>query len=524
MNLEDLNKSQIIELMVECKRSFKTFCMVFFPHIFYIPFSGLHNQIFDFLDHEKNPRKVIKAPRGFGKSSILNLAYPARKLVFRECNFLIQAAKTARQAGKDSEGLKRELVTNDLIRKIFGSLKPEFKEGDWSKDQWITCPDNSGNPPHKGTLVLPTGWEQEIRGIKNGVFRPDLVIVDDLEGTEQVKTEEQREKIKHWFYGDLYNIMQRATMKAEGEFEWEMIVTGTLLHEAALIEELCKNKDWAVLELSLCDSQLNSNWEDFMTTAQVKELYQEYDNAGKLDQFAQEYLGEAQNKKTARFQADHFQLYSPSEVDLSAAQGIVLIDPAKTKEETSCDTAIVGYKYDSSIDQLYYVDCDAGRFDIDTTFRLACEMAERLSSPWARAKIGYETTGLDMYISYPLEMYMRLNGYMFEIIPLQAKGDKDDRIFSILPLIKTGKILFNPSVVAGIKLQLTSMPKSKKKDIADAASYINQIMNFGNKHFKFNMTKMLERAKERLEAATHHPSSQMRINRNLPRLRQRLPI
>ena len=86
------------ELMAQCYISTKVTAKILFPDRFYLPFSTMHDEIFRVLDDDAIQRAVILAPRGFGKTSTINLAYPAKKILFQDKRFIVPISNTATQA------------------------------------------------------------------------------------------------------------------------------------------------------------------------------------------------------------------------------------------------------------------------------------------------------------------------------------------------------------------------------------------------------------------------------------------
>lgn len=211
------------EVLVSCFRSTRTSCKVIFPERFNLPFSSLHQQIFDILDDDSIQLAAIAAPRGFGKTSIVNMAYPAKKILFHEKKFIVPISCTNTQAVMHTENLKRELLQNPVVVDLFGSMKSDS----FSKDCWIT---------QSGTMVLPRGAGQQVRGILHERYRPDLIVCDDLEDAESVMNEELRKKLKEWFFADVCNSINRARK------DWKIIVIGTILHEDSLLANLVEGK------------------------------------------------------------------------------------------------------------------------------------------------------------------------------------------------------------------------------------------------------------------------------------------
>ncbi len=207
------------EVLVSCYRSTRTSCKVLFPEHFSLPFSKLHQEIFDILDDDSIQLAAIAAPRGFGKTTIVNLAYPAKKILFQEKRFIVTVSCTATKAVMDSENLKRDLLTNPIVTELFGVMKSDT----FSKECWITG---------TGVMVFPRGAGQQIRGIKYMQYRPDLIICDDLEDPESVNNDETRKKLKEWFFADVCNSIDRSRK------DWKIVFIGTILHEDSLLANL----------------------------------------------------------------------------------------------------------------------------------------------------------------------------------------------------------------------------------------------------------------------------------------------
>jgi hypothetical protein len=219
MALPAAQDTAVQEVLVSCYRSTRTSCKVLFPDRFTLPFSELHQEIFDILDDDSIQLAAIAAPRGFGKTSIVNLAYPAKKILFQEKQFIVPISCTATQAVMHSENLKRELTQNPIMVELFGPMKSDS----FSKECWIT---------QSGVMILPRGAGQQVRGILHKHHRPDLIICDDLEDPEAVMNDEIRKKLKEWFFADVCNSINRAKK------DWKIVVIGTILHEDSLLANL----------------------------------------------------------------------------------------------------------------------------------------------------------------------------------------------------------------------------------------------------------------------------------------------
>ena len=487
-------QSEIDDIMVECYRSTKLFAKIFFPDRFHLEFSPLHEELFDILDSEKDRYIGVVGHRGWGKTTIMTLVYPAKKLMYRECNFYMPVSCTAGQAERDSEDLKLELLTNENLLAVWQNVKPEGRGTDFSKEFWKTnlLRNKDGSINHYGTLVMPRGWGQQVIGLKHGRFRPDFVMSDDIEGTEGVLSDEQRGKLRDWFYSDLMNIVQRATKLAPGEFPFQFFCIGNMHHQDSLLASLERDKKWLVIRAPLCKEvtdvagssviKYESLWQDFMNDKQVTELYQEHVDNKLRRLFAKQYLCEIVAEEEG-FDEKWFKNYEERDlVKVGALESVVIIDPSKTDNKRSAETAIVGWSLDFTNGSLYFRDCVHGAYFHDDLFQEAVDMAKRLKTNI----IGVETTGFGVYIWQPFKDFLSLHGYAIDLVELKSanqKGEKDTRIKSLIPYYRQGRVWHNKNCSQTLEMQLIAGAVSRLKDVADAASRVVQMLDLGNRIF-----------------------------------------
>jgi phage terminase large subunit-like protein len=460
----DTDKDEVKFLMSQCYLSTKATAKILFQERFSLPFSSLHDQIFEPLDNNELQQVVIIAPRGWGKTSISNLAYPAKKILFQEKKFIVPMGNTATQATMQSENLKMELMSNTAVNRIFGPIKSNT----FSKEMWVTA---------NGTAVMPRGTGQQIRGFLYGNYRPDLIIGDDLEDSESVKSEDQRQKIKEWFFADVMNSVNRASK------EWKIVVIGTLLHEDSLLANLVEDPNWHAVHLSLCNDELKSNWPDFMDDSAIRKLYDSYKVQGLLDTFYREYKGVPIAKESAKFRQDMFKDYEETSAEFVAIrrklENIVILDPAKTTTATADDTAIVGIGVDAETPRIYVRDIVKGPLHPEQQYTECFNMADRLGAK----VIGIEVTSLNEFITYPLRTEMLRQKRYYDIVELKARAKKEDRIAALVPFYRLGFVYHNKHVCAALEAQLMSFPRSKKDDIMDALAYIIEMLELGERYF-----------------------------------------
>jgi len=108
---------ELKQLFQQCFASTKVSAKTIFPERFNLPFSGLHDEIFKIIDDDSIQQAVIAAPRGFGKTSLCTIAHPAKRILFKEKKFIVPISATATSAVMQGENLKRELMTNLMVKR-----------------------------------------------------------------------------------------------------------------------------------------------------------------------------------------------------------------------------------------------------------------------------------------------------------------------------------------------------------------------------------------------------------------------
>jgi hypothetical protein len=455
-------QQEIKEVMEQCFGSTRVSAKVLFPERFDLPFSTLHDEIFKILDNDDIQQAAIAAPRGFGKTSLCTIAHPAKRILFKEKKFIVPISATATSAVMQGENLKRELLSNVVIKDLFGPLKSDS----FSKDQWITS---------NGVMVMPRGAGQQVRGILFGDSRPDLIIADDLEDPEGVRSEEQRQKLKDWWFSDVCNSINRSRK------DWKIIIIGTVLHEDSLLVNLLEDPDWHSVQLSICDDQYHSNWPDFISDEQVIKLRDAHERRGQLDLFYREYRNIPVSTEDATFRPSYFNYYNDSEiVDRRDIESVIMIDPAKTVKLHSAESAIVGVGIDRASAKLFVRDIVSDKLHPDELYNEAFGMAARLGAK----VVGIEVTSLNEFITQPIKNEMFRRGQFFELVELKARAKKEDRIAALVPFYRQGYVYHNKACCGGLEAQLLAFPRSRLWDIMDALAYIVEMLELGERYFE----------------------------------------
>ncbi|MCT8607458.1 hypothetical protein KZ467_11745, partial [Glaesserella parasuis] len=112
--------------------------------------------------------------------------------------------------------------------------------------------------------VQVAGSGKKLRGLRHGAYRPDLVILDDIENDEQVRNPEQRDKLHNWLKKTVLPLGS-----ADGKLD--VIYIGTILHYDSVLNRTLASKAWNTAHfkavLKMPDNMvLWDKWEHFYLT------------------------------------------------------------------------------------------------------------------------------------------------------------------------------------------------------------------------------------------------------------------
>ncbi len=209
---------------------FAFFRHTYFPHYTRYGNSLLHTwldkRLPQLVDAPEGQRLALAAPRGEAKSTVVGLQFALWCAVTGRKRYILEIADAFEQAAAQLEALKAELEVNPRLAMDF----PEHTGAGrvWNAGVIIT----SGN-----VKIQAFGAGKRMRGLRHGPHRPDLVIGDDLENDENVRSPEQRDKLEMWL---------RRTVLSLGEAgdTMDVIVVGTVLHYDSVLSRLLGDPLW----------------------------------------------------------------------------------------------------------------------------------------------------------------------------------------------------------------------------------------------------------------------------------------
>ncbi|MEX0909915.1 MAG: hypothetical protein WDZ75_01340 [Candidatus Paceibacterota bacterium] len=419
-------------------------------------FADFHRELFALSEDEGVKTLVVTAARNTGKSTILNTSIAIWSVLGKmEKKFVVITSRTQTKARQHFINLRKELEDNDFLKSDLGPFKEDH--GEWGSSLLLT---------HYDARITFASTEQSIRGMKHKQHRPDLIIADDLEDNESVKTLDGRNKTYDWLTKDII---------PAGDADTNLIVIGTLLHEDSLMmrlkEEIEQKKRSGVYR----EYPLINEHEEILWPAKYPDeesLERERLRVGDEKAWYQEYLLKIISDAGRVIHPEWIQYYEemPEKTDVNKYYGVSIgIDPAFSENSRADNTAMVSVAvFDSGDDIKIYV--LPNPINEQMVFPALIEKAKLLSSTHMhngqKATLYIESTQAQKGLVQMLEH----EWYPAEGVSPQ--GDKRSRLAITSSSIQNGKVLFPKRGAEKLILQLTNFEIERYDDLADAFSLV----------------------------------------------------
>ncbi len=456
--LRTMNEGKIIRKIISdklirttlAKRSHFWFFSIYFPHYIKYKTAPFQKKMFSLTEDPNLEIIVISAFRGSAKSSIMTLSYPLWAILGKQQKkYVLILSQTQTKAQQYLMNIKRELESNELLKKDLGPFQEEKTQ--WGIQALII---------DKFNAKISTGSiEQSIRGIRHGPYRPDLILIDDIEDLELVKTKENRDKIFNWFTGEII------PAKSDNA---RIVIVGTTLHEDSFLsrikEVILKGKIKGTYEeFPIIDENGNPLWPDKFPSQ--KEIDEERNKAMSEEAWHREYLLKiiCSTDQVVHPELIHYYDQLPSKESTNYKYVWTGVDPAISTKETADYTGIVSaqvHGYEENL-KIYIL---PNIFNVKKTFPEVIDLLKQMSimqkdGLW---KVFIESNAFQASIAQQL-MY-----YKVPAEGVVTHGDKRSRLAIISKFIEDGTILFPKQGAEELISQLVGFGVEKHNDIVDA--------------------------------------------------------
>lgn len=300
------------------------FMRCYLPRHNWIGTADFQKEIIGLLAEDIPGITAIAAFREAGKSSLLR-AFITHQIVTGKKHFILIAGKTEQRAQDYLKSIKREFEDKSNIL-LQNDLGPFYDESDeWGKSIVV---------PKYDARIMAVSVEQSVRGVHYRQYRPDLVILDDIEDLMSVKTKEATDKIQEWLERD---VIPASTRDAR------IIIVSNLLTEDSVLTRLRKQiesgeRDGVFRMYPLVDAEGKVAWPEKFPTPESLEI--EKRRHTELA-WKQEFLLLPVTSTEPVIKREWLKFYNNPPTDLEHRYRLISIDPAFSERAQADNTAIV---------------------------------------------------------------------------------------------------------------------------------------------------------------------------------------
>lgn len=450
----------------------------YFPHyVRSASRSQLHNYLFEqlpqVLQQSTSVHLAIAAPRGEAKSTLVSQLFTLYCLVTQKKRYALIVMDSIDQAYPMLEAIKVELEFNQRLKIDFPEIAGQGRV--WQAATIITKANQK---------VQVAGSGKKLRGLRHGAYRPDLVVLDDIENDEQVRSPEQRDKLHDWLKKTVL------PLGAAGD-KLDVVYIGTILHYDSVLNRTLASKAWKTAKFKALirqpdDMSLWDKWEDFYLNegeAVADAFYAQ--NQAAMDKgvvvswaarpiltlmkirardghatFDSEYQNDPLSSDDAMF-ANSLTYWTELPADLIYFGAL---DPSLGKAGASRDpSAILVGGYHRATGKLYVVEAQVKKRLPD----LIIEDVIRMQKQYQCQRWFVETVQFQEFLKDELVKRSAARGIPVPATATKPNTDKMLRIESLQPHMANGLILLHSSQATLIS-QLRHFPKADHDDGPDA--------------------------------------------------------
>lgn len=452
---------RLLQLMLHDKKArrhltrdhHELFFHCYFHHYVKYRTAPFQKEMFRITENDGLQTIVITAFRGSAKSTIMNMSFvlwsilgtPGKK-------FILLVGQTQAQARQHLKNIKEELENNPLLRGDLGPFREE--EDEWRNSCLVISNYNA--------KIMAVSIDQSVRGLRHKEYRPDLIVCDDIEDLQSVKTREGRDKTYAWVKGELI---------PAGDTGTRIVFVGNLLHEDCLLKRLQReiaggNLQGIYQEYPLLNNEGKCLWPGKYRTMAAIEA--ERRRVGSEAAWQREYMLRIIPDLERLIQASWITYYRelPTGDEHFRFRKVATgIDPAISKEDSADNTAMVSgrmYGYGENM-HVYILPNPVNEH---LTFLETIQRAKSLSLVLG----GGEKTTLHVEdVAFQRGLIEELDAEGFHVIGVPTKGqDKRARLALASHMIQSGRVHFPMHGCERLIEQLVGFGSERYDDLADA--------------------------------------------------------
>lgn len=402
--------------LVRAKKDYAYFVDAYFPHYARTPSADFHLKAANTIKSNPRCRVVLEWARGHAKSTHADVFIPIWLMLFHNSiNMMVLVSKSDDHATRLLSDIKAELEANPQLAHDFGELK---NHGSWADDDFKST---------NGTRFVAKGKRSPVRGMRNGPYRPDYVVLDDADDDEEVQNPLQVDKS--------LDQIRKAIIPMMDEGVARFVIVNNRIANYSILSHFASNPKFTVIKVNALLPDGTPSWPAKFSVKFFADREYEIGSAA----FATEYMNNP-SVEGKIFQDKYIQWSQP--LHRNRYDRIVAWwDVAYSEAETADCNAIVVVGLIGLQKHVLAIYCQQSRME------LAAEWIHNYQDKLPQSA----------YVEWYVEsqfwndaVILALNTVAIrrgKILPLifgeRPKGNKFSRIMQMLPTFQRGEVFFN---------------------------------------------------------------------------------
>lgn len=478
------------------------FGKTYFPEYFTLRVPEVHTEIYNDLESMVQETRdtgvghhyAVALPRGCAKSTILDFLFPLYCICFGLKKYILIISASQDLANTFLGTIKDELEFNARLIEDFGCLKGDI----WNAENFSTA---------NNVKVQALGSGSKVRGLRNKESRPDLIIMDDLENDEGIRSPEQRKKLDDWFFKAVSKLGDKGT---------DFIFLGTVLHYDSLLVKVLNNAAYTSKKYSAVinwssNPELWAEWEKILTNMEdedrvihAREYFEERQKemlAGTKVLWEDKYSyydlmfmkvteGDASfntemqnnpiNPEDAIFSRSWFKFFKLDDIkhEFKYMELYGAVDASMGKKNTSDYSAIVILGRSRRTGQMYVLEANIKRRHPDKIIDDIAEIVDYWQTLIGKRfmAFGVEDIAFQSFFKDTLKARLMQKSVYLNIVGVTNTQDKQLRIERLQPDVKNGYIWFQEDQYLLLE-QLEFFPLAPHDDGPDALEMARRLVS-----------------------------------------------
>ncbi len=437
--------------------SFKYFAAIYmYEHLTY-ELAPFHEDFMQIAEDINIPLAVILAFRSSGKSTIFSNWYPIWAATGRQQKkFILIITYNQTQARLIMRNIKYELENNELLKADIGPFEDDDTE--WSAFSIVL--------KHYNARIMVASIDQGLRGFKHGHYRPDVVILDDVQDQNSMRSPEGRDKLYDWYtkvVSPLSDIHKRKTVIVGTRMDNDDLVS-------RLIDQIKDKKLEGIYRIVPIIQKGKATWPGKYPDKAA--IAKEKKQSGGRIAWSSEYLMEILSPEDQIIKSEWISYYSELPPIQKLKYIVIGVDLATGEKIRSDSTAMVPiYVYEDG-EEGEDVQCYVGLPLINKKGLTIMGATETVFQLYQSLPNGHEKIVVVEDVGYQLEALKYMKNKPMEVEGTKVHGQpKDVRLSIVSPYLESGRVHFPLTGARPLINQLTQFPNVPHDDLMDAFVY-----------------------------------------------------